>query len=191
MNAVAPAKAFLDHVLGMDQEAFASLTAIDWCRIIIAIIIAIRLSLPIPECPDFDSSWARSEVQLHSFLDCISSRDEPLTTSPVKIDTLSAVRVVLGVIQRKFEQRVQAAERQEAAAIRGLANFGCPFLDGSLDEYLTQWDPDLSTAPVTESTMTQVEDDAPANTLGAGKERQPVFHDMWATMTMSWANADT
>lgn len=181
---------FLDHILTLNRQEFSTLTAVDWCRIVITIILAVRLSLPLSNCSEFDTSWARSQIGLSDFLNqiCAQHDTEP---SPGVVDTLHATRVILKVVQRKFEQRVQAAEVQEIAAMQGMAQIGCPLLDGSLDQYLAQWNPDTSSGPCARNSAAVMENHSGSR----GQERsshagqQPVFHDIWATMTMGWANS--
>ncbi|KAL2203527.1 hypothetical protein CC79DRAFT_1060891 [Sarocladium strictum] len=191
ITATGATRRFLDHILTLNRQEFSTLTAVDWCRIVITIIFAVRLSLPLANCPEFDTSWARSQIGLSDFLNQICAQHD-MEPSPGVVDTLHATRVILKVVQRKFEQRVQAAEVQEAATMQGMGQIGCPLLDGSLDQYLAQWNPETNSVPFTTSStaMTDNQSGNRGQDRTAHGGQQPVFHDIWATMTMGWANSN-
>ena len=184
LTSILPALAlFLSEMLHLDPSAFSCFTAVDWSRLIVAIILSFRLSLPVPECPTFDHLSARACLRLDDFLDtmCCETEIAPTvssTGSNTKVDALSASRVVLRVVKTKFDRRVDLANMRDAAT--SVAGHGCPMLDGSLDQYFPLWDAGLSAVGTTTTTTTTT----PAATTGGNK---PVFHDLWATMTMGWA----
>ncbi|UNI24309.1 hypothetical protein JDV02_010064 [Purpureocillium takamizusanense] len=173
-DATCKLKVFLDQISSLEDHAFLSFTLNDWTRLIVAIVIALRLSLPIPRCPEFDSSWGRSQLQLGDFL-ARMSREEGLTPASKKVDVLSASRVVMRVVRGKYERRVRAALEGSAAP----TGHGCPMLDGSLEQYFPIWDAGFAPMGMP----------PPGGSVG-GMVAQPVFHDLWATMTMGWANDD-
>ena len=86
----------------------------------------------------------------------------------------------------------------------GRAGNGCPMFDGSLDQFFPLWDPSLSTTTTTAESLggcpfaPAATAPVPTSTSAVGgsasgsgstnsRKPAPVFHDLWATMTMSWA----
>lgn len=153
----------------LEQSDYLAFTAVDWGRLVLTVVLSFRISFALPNCPGFDHIWARNEVQVGSFLEEFCAETD-LTDSSRKVDILSASRVVMRVVKDKFDKKLQRESSQ------GMG--GCPMLDGSLEQYFPLWDADLN--PVA---MDSAMEDRP-------KPPQPVFHDLWATMTMSWATDD-
>jgi hypothetical protein len=169
------------------------------------------------ECPDFDSAWARQTLRLSEFLNLMSgdgdgdgddgtstsSRSskaaQPPAAAPSKVDVLSASRVVFGVVKEKYDKRVEGAERAARAAeaaAKMRQPIDCPMLDGSLEDYLPLWDPNIGAGKGGGPMGMGMGMGVGAGT-GAAAPRahdtgrpQPVFHDLWATMTMGWASGD-
>lgn len=170
----------LDHLGSLGKDILIRFSAVDWMRFIFAIILGFRLSLPLPECPDFDPSWARSHLRLNEFMDkimCLGGGD--LTPATNKVDILSASRVVLKVVREKYKTAVAKQEAEAALHVNLAASKlhrGCPMLDGSMDAYFPDWDPDYGSALKVGS--------------HASLSSEPIFHDLWATMTMGWASTD-
>ncbi|KAK0391139.1 hypothetical protein NLU13_0641 [Sarocladium strictum] len=210
VQAVHSAKSFLNHILALSKKEFSTLTAADWCRIVLGIIVSLRLSLPIIGCPEFDSAWARREIRLIEFLERLSSQDgddnkEIVTTESrgdkanSKVDIAAATRVVFRVVKNKFQESIQAATQQgdrekgnEASAVK----FSCPMLDGSMEAYLPTLgsgvsvpaEPLITTAMIGGGLGGAHEDSACLRNGWAPEyPRQHVFHDIWATMTIGWA----
>ena len=191
-------KLFLSETLRLDQPAFLAFTSADWAHLVLAIILAFRLSLPLPECPDFDHVSARAELRLGDFLDAMC-RETDLAAASKKVDVLSASRVVFRIVKAKFDRHVGLANMRGDAAAAAVASSSsasftsatarsaaagiCPMLDGSVDQYLPLWDPAFPAMD------TAVGPTPPGVSSGAtaSKLQQPVFHDLWATMTMGWA----
>ncbi|KAI9163442.1 Transcription factor himD [Paramyrothecium foliicola] len=165
----------MDYMVSLDRTSYACFTCIDWCKLIMAIIVAIRLSFPFPDCPAWDSSWARTHLQFNTFLEKMCEETD-LTPASNQIDVLSATRVVLRVLKEKYEQNLIKVTEAEAMAANANYIGRCPMLDGSLSQYMPTWDPDI--------TMTPLPLGSPTKNAGS----QPVFHDLWATMTMGWAD---
>ncbi|UKZ84033.1 hypothetical protein TrVFT333_011849 [Trichoderma virens FT-333] len=105
----------LNYILSLDEATMARFSTADWCRFISGIILAIRLSLAIPECPDFDTSWCGK-----------------------KIDVLSAMRTVMRIVKDKYTQRLFILEHGHGMTAPKLS-LGCPMLDGSMDKQFQLW----------------------------------------------------
>ncbi|EEU36939.1 uncharacterized protein NECHADRAFT_81093 [Fusarium vanettenii 77-13-4] len=159
-------RAFLDYVSDLEDSSLLSFTVNDWTRFIVILTLSFRLSFPISLCPDFDSTSARSEIQLDQFLSKMS-HDADITTSN---DLLSASRAMLGLAKTKYDRRLDLLEK--SAPVTPVSRvFGCPMMDGSLRRSVEQWDHNFT------------------NLSGwAEPKNPPLFHDVWATMTMGWGN---
>ncbi|KAL0937637.1 zn 2cys6 transcription factor [Colletotrichum truncatum] len=171
-------RSFFDFILTLDKAAFISFASVDWGRFIQTTIIAIRLSFPLPQCPEWDHARAREQLQFESYLSRLSTNHEELTPSAKNMDTLSASKVVFGVIKRKYEARVANAEVPVNKLSKDVR--GCPMIDGSLEQYFPVWDQSLNRTGPHGLVPTMP---TGATTMVNG---QPVYHDLWATMTMSW-----
>lgn len=103
---------------------------------------------------------------------------EDLTPASKRVDILSASRVILQVLKTKYNRRV--AILTAPVLNEPLGHQGCPMFDKDMQPYLTAWDAGFDAQSVLPTPN--------INTEG----QQPMYHDLWATMTMSWANdADT
>lgn len=159
-----------NYLVHLDQAAFLSFTNVEWTKFILSIILAVRLSFPNPHVPDWDDTRARTELGFDVFLKSMCSGSD-LTPVSTSVDVLSAVKVVLQVVKTKYDRRVAMLKSQ--ADSKSPATHGCPMFDRSMDQFISAWDPALQVdammvPPVHEG-------------------QQPVFHDLWATMTMGWA----
>ena len=163
-----------EYVLSLTQAQMMCFCTIDWTRVILAIILALRLSFPVPECPDWDAAWARSMLGFDDFL-ITMSLDADLAPSSKKADLLSAFRVVIRVIKEKYERRLARPSTSTGSS----SGSGCPMVDGSLDHFIPLWD-----APLDVSSVPGLTPSTDEGTVYSG----PVFNDLWATMTMEWAN---
>lgn len=196
-----------DYIASLPVSEFANFASTDWARFIVTVILGLRLSFPIPnECPGWDHGAARSILDLGSWLREFSEADdngETLAPSSSNTnsnaDVLSASRIVLGVVTRKYEKRLAALERAAAMepphpmppdAEKGLHR--CPMFDGSLDPYIQMWDGSFQdpTAFASLPQMPSASGTGPliGNQPISATEPQPMmFHDLWATMTMGWS----
>lgn len=193
-SSVSSLRRLLDCYSELDPAtSFSSFTAPDWGRLTLCVVLAVRLSFRTPECPQFNYILAREELRLGEFLDHMCAETD-LAPSNKQVDVFTATRVVLKVVRQKYDRRLEKALVAEALAAEALASQtcptvriptsgGCPMLDGSLEQYFPIWDPSLSDAAMSLLPLSSVSD-----TLG--NATRPVFHDLWATMTMGWADRE-
>lgn len=166
-------KLFLDYILTLPPTALNSFTSVDWVKYILAVILTIRISFDIPECPDWDANWARLQLRFDKFLDQICQTCTDLTPSSKKTDVLSATRIIMAIVKEKYDRRmifVGNPEQPLSSTIQG-----CPILDASFEQYFPLWDDTFGTTK-----------SMPSKSSGG----RPVFHDLWATMTMGWSNTE-
>ncbi|KAH7176457.1 hypothetical protein EDB81DRAFT_706887 [Dactylonectria macrodidyma] len=170
---VSSLKALFGFITGIGQSSFILFTIVDWSKLILAVILASQLSFAVTEVPDWDESWARGELGFEAFLSHMCGGDgDDLTPANTRVDVLSASRVVLRVVKDKYERRL--ALQAKAAADRSTR--GCPMFDRSMEPFITAWDANFDISPAGPPPR-------PARDVGG----QPVFHDLWATMTLGWA----
>lgn len=192
-----------DYVSSLPASEFASFSAIDWGRFVGMIILGLRLSFPLPkDCPAWDHSAAREIVGLGSFLEKFTddgSGAASLTPASSKsssgTDVLSASKVVLGVVKRKYEKRLAALEKAALAqpphSVPADTDSGirkCPMFDGSLDPFIQTWDDTFLDPSSLVNTSFIGSGLAGVPGPGSSFDTQPVlFRDLWATMTMNWS----
>jgi hypothetical protein len=184
---VAEIKTLFDFLTNLGQSAFAAFTSNDWTKFVLSIILAVRLSFPLTELPCWDCVWARNELHFDEFMNHMCDGAD-LTTVNTRVDAFSAGRVVMRVVKQKYDQRVAlhtraaaAAAAEAAAAMTEMTTSsvgirGCPMFDHSMEPYIAAWDTGFDVGTATPPPIRRMED------------QQPVFHDLWATMTMGWAD---
>lgn len=156
---------FLSLLTSIEESVYLRFATMDWARLVVVTILALRLSFPIPGYPQYDDVWARSRMQFSEFLDAISA-DSELTPARKRVDVTSATRVVMGLVRDKYKVQLEqhlAKEREKPEKI----TFTCPYLDGSMEGSLS-WmgvDPALEAAPL-------------------------VYPDLWSAMTTEWMDSD-
>ena len=196
-------RTWYDYLSSLPDSEFAKFAAVDWGHFVGMIILGLRLSLPLPrECPSWDDSAARELVGLGSFLERFthdSNDNGPLTAASSKpnssTDVLSASKVVLGVVKRKYDKRLAALEKAALAqpphpmpldADTGLRK--CPMFDGSLDPFIETWDDTFLDPSILANTSLMGPGLAAMPGAGSSEDIQAVvYHDLWATMTMGWS----
>ncbi|OHF03527.1 hypothetical protein CORC01_01246 [Colletotrichum orchidophilum] len=179
-------RTLFDFMVNLPSSAFVELSSIDWGRFIQAVILAIRISFPMPLCPEWDHARAREQLQFDSYLARLCADSEELTLTPAtktSMDVLSAGKVVFAVVKRKYEARIANIETPVNKLPRTIR--GCPMFDGSLDQYFPIWDQDMS-RDGTHGLFAPAPNGTPAMVNG-----QPIYDDLWATMTMNWPDGMT
>lgn len=186
---------YYEEVKSVDLRGFSSS---DWGRLIICVILGMRLSFPIKGLHGWDYAGTRTELKFAEFLDAVSGGAEEQMVdkgshSTGMVDIRRASGIILGVVREKYNDRL---ERE--GTLKDATRPTCPMLDGSLDGYLESWDDDFgfvdpNNVPL-DTSRTVLTPDTWRGRLGsqsahAGHEElgQQVYHDLWATMTMSWA----
>lgn len=196
-------RTWYDHILSLPTSEFARFSAVDWGHFVGMIILGLRLSFPLPkDCPSWDHVAARKVVDLGSFLDKFTyDGGDTVTLTPASsksssgTDVLSASKVVLGVVRRKYQNRLVALEKTAHAQPRHTvpadAEVGlrkCPMFDGSLDPFIETWDDTFLDPSNLMNTSVIGHGLAGVPETGSSSSTQTVvYHDLWATMTMGWS----
>ncbi|GKT42398.1 uncharacterized protein ColSpa_02579 [Colletotrichum spaethianum] len=172
-------RSFFDLFVNLDKTNFVEMSSIDWGRFIQVTIVAIRMSFPLPLCPEWDHARAREQLQFDSYLAKLSANHEELTPSTKSMDVFSASKVVLAVVKRKYEGRVANINTPVNKLPRSIR--GCPMFDGSLDSYFPIWDQDINRTGA-HGLISPMMSGTPAAVVNG----QATYTDLWATMTMGW-----
>ncbi|KAH0493331.1 hypothetical protein TgHK011_000005 [Trichoderma gracile] len=168
----------LTYVIGLGDAIMAMFSTADWCRFISSTILAIRLTLATPECPEFDTFWARSRLQLGDILARLCEAKGPEISNKT-VDVLCAMRSILGIVRDKYNRRLDLMNHGQEMAPRKLS-LGCPMLDGSMDAQMELWQSTMAMADDL-STMDLLPD--MAGELDDGGET--MLQDLWGT-TAGW-----
>lgn len=188
------------HIAALPTSEFAHFTSVGWGAFVVAIIVGLRLSFPMPsECPGWDHAAARRTLDLGPFLEAFSDAEAAAGGTGRSTDVLAASKVVVGVVRHKYERRLAALQRSAEAEAAAMSHADadkslhkCPMFDGSLNEYLQSWDDTFRTTTglAGQSVVASGVDAGAGSWNGTWSESpgaQPVvFHDLWATMTMGW-----
>jgi hypothetical protein len=193
-------KKFFESLLSIPSAQYDAFTNIEWSNIIQSIIILSRLSFPLPRCPGWDVVAAREHAPLSMYLDCLCYRMQalssvpPTETYPKAPDGPFIFRMVLESIKKSYEQRValvasslssiagqsmNAAAGFQTPAASPMDKLQCPLKDRELLTYFEPLSQDLNEVfgiPGDGNVPVQRE----ARSI-------PVYHDLWATMTMNWS----
>lgn len=171
-------RALFDYLTDLGQSGFMAFTSVDWTKFVLSVILAVRLSFPMSEVKDWDHAWAREELRFEAFLETMCDGAD-LTPVSTRVDVLSAGRVVLRVVKEKYDRRV-AMLNMTSSHGKGPGPQGCPMFDRSMEPYISAWDTGFD--------MSSVMPPFPPQQQSQQEGQQAVFHDLWATMTMGWAN---
>ena len=198
-----------EYLLSLDAGEVNAFIGIEWGALILPVILGFRMSFPLGAvCPEWDDGAARAAVRFGEYLDRFcrmgggadaGEMQDGLPPSPPpppgpggqrpSMDVLSASKIVLGMVRKKYVKRVAQLERQQQqqqqqqrqaewtappeCPARPTASHdptvsGCPMLDGSLEPYYPYWDETFTSNPF------------------AG-ETEGMPNDLWTAMTMGWA----
>ncbi|CAN8100193.1 unnamed protein product [Discula destructiva] len=199
-------RTWFDLILSLPISEYSHFTRLVWSHIVVSIVMGLRLSFPIPSgCPGWDHAAARRTLHFGGFLarfSAIGGSDSQSNLAPASsrkstgTDVLSASKVVIDVVRRKYEKRLAAWEQVEAmqpphpllsSMDKGM--FQCPMLDGSLDQYIQDWDGTLLDTTTFTASALGVLDTGMESEAGSRPGQQAWgshYHDLWATMTMGW-----
>jgi len=194
-------KKFFETLLSIPALHYHAFTNVEWSNIIQAIIILSRLSFPLPRCPGWDVVAAREHAPLGMFLDCLCYRMQALSSvpptepNPKAPDGPFIFRMVLESIKRSYEQRValvtpslSSTADQSANSATGfqtpvpspMDKLHCPMNDRELLTYFE---------PISQHLNEAFGIPGDANVPPPSAARNiPVYHDLWATMTMNWSD---
>jgi hypothetical protein len=155
--AVVPAlHALYDFLLGLAPRDFNAFIGVEWGALILSIILGFRMSFPLVVCPEWDDRAARQVVRFEEYITRFCRLGDgggevgviPPPPVPVpgaaagqakSMDVLSASRIVLDMVKRKFMRRLvklegtrkrekqqQQQEKEQAEALLAAAAAAAP-----------------------------------------------------------------
>lgn len=159
-----------------------------------------RLSFPVPDCPEYDSAWARDQLGFEVFLNAMTNTDPlpdprpPALHHPQKFaakgtDVASASKIVIAVVAEKYkvrlallkeqEQQQQQQQQQRMQQIQLPRSAKCPMLDGSMDSYFPLWNGSMG-RPL----------DIPPLSFAEGLGDDDGLLDAWTDDAMNWIDVE-
>lgn len=199
-------RTWYDYILSLPASEFSHFPGAIWGHFVASVILGLRLSFPIPSgCPDWDHGAARRILDFGGFLAAFGAAEGSASgvdaatahgRKNTSTDVLSASKVVVDMVRHKYEKRLAALEMAEASQgpphplLPGTdkSMSKCPMLDGSLDQYIQDWDERFldTTGFGTPIQGGSGWDTGSGDATGTNSQTL-TFHDLWATMTMGWS----
>lgn len=153
-----------------------------WGHFIRSLMITLQLSSAL-SFPQWNSAKARETLQLGTRLDCLCWRIQTLDIQSGKAEK---TRTLFSLLQSALSKFKETYDKVVQLDVERTANFQTPDImdfDSLIDEL------GLDKCPALHGGLSQF-----GAHLGGGSSHGsgpgsgiPLYHDMWATMTMSWA----
>ncbi|KAK4232379.1 hypothetical protein QBC38DRAFT_95131 [Podospora fimiseda] len=123
-----------EYFLSLSAEEINSFTGVEWGGFILSVILGFRMSFPLVVCPEWSDKTARGMIRFGDYMDRMCKMGEENNkdaagfvmskfnaatgekekendkSQPPTMDVLSASKVVLGVVRKKFLSRVAKVE---------------------------------------------------------------------------------
>ncbi|KAL2064298.1 hypothetical protein VTL71DRAFT_4792 [Oculimacula yallundae] len=179
-------KKYFDYVLSLPEASYIRFTSVHWGYLVHAIVAMSRLSFAMAAKLGWNEETARSQVPLVMYLDCLAYRFQLLSSVPARTeqppkhaDVYHVFHMILGSVKKSYEKRI-AKLMPEPPVGHTITTGHCPMMDYSLNTYFEPLvSMDASSFDISGSGTPSTE--APASSV-------PLYHDLWATMTGSWAD---
>jgi len=187
-------KSFFEYLLSLPEGHYAQFSTFQWSLMVQATLILSRLTFVMASSFSWDPDTTRSHVPLVMYLDALCFRFHNTTSTPAvgstppkNPDVLYVFKMILASVKKSYERRVAKIEPNFVPVLQpkniGIAHGHCPILDPSLDSsYGGSWD--LGGTPSTNLSGATM--GTPPTSFYA-MPTAPLYHDLWATMTGSWA----
>lgn len=184
-------KRYFDHLLSLPENSYQNFSTIQWGYLVQAILITSRLTFLMALNMNWSPETARSQVPLVMYLDClmyrfqIQSSISPRTTEvPKNADMFHIFQAIFASVKKNYEKRVAKLVPAPLLIVEhslpmSITPGHCPMMDMSLNAYFDSMDP-----------MEVLDVDTSASgtpSTGSSNMTAPLYHDLWATMTGSWA----
>ena len=199
-SCLAACKSFFEAVLSIPETLYPHFSIVQYAMVIQAILVLSRLTFLMAAKLNWDAGTARANVPMVMYLDALSYRFLAVSPTPTRSssgssetprhwDWLHIFAVVLESVKRSFVRRVDSIQPVTFLVDPSLARGPhCPMKDASLSAYFDQemememdsaYGGDLSGSGASTAAMTP---------CTSGETGRPLYHDLWATMTCTWAN---
>lgn len=196
-SCLAACKTFFETLLSIPEDLYPHFSAVQYAMIIQAILVLSRLTFLIAATMNWDSSTTRSNIPMVMYLDALCYRFHALSPTqasggdiPKHSDALYILAVILRSVKRSYTRRVDGIQPTTFLVDPSLARGPhCPMKDRGLSNYFdheldSAYGGDLSGGSVG-SVGSVGNTGAPLGPFSA--TYTPLYHDLWATMTCSWA----
>ena len=188
-------KKYFEYLISIPESSYLNFTTVQWSCMVQSILVLSRLTFLMAANLGWDVNTTRANVPLVMYLDCLCYRFQTLSSTipdgsdpPKNPDVLYVFKMVLESVKKSYERRVSNIKPDffivDHGTAIGVARGHCPMLDPTLSVYFNNPLSDDSTYTGSfdfdgSASYPSSEIWRPANT--------PLYHDLWATMTCSWA----
>ena len=190
-SCLAACKSFFETLLAIPENLYSHFSNVQHAMMIQAILVLSRLTFLLAATMNWDSSTTRANIPMVMYLDALCYRFLALSPTqasggdiPKHSDVLYIFAVILGSVKRSYTRRVDGIQPTTFLVDPSLARGPhCPMKDDGLSAYFDQ---DLDSAyggDLSWSSLGSVHmPPCPPSAMNT-----PLYHDLWATMTCSWA----
>lgn len=181
---LAAVKSFFEYMLAIPEDQFAFFTITQWTYMALCFVVLSRLTFAMASDLGWDSQTVRANIPMNMYVDCLCWRFQSLSTtvevpgqSPRNPDGLYVMRKILETVKKSYSKRVAAIKPPEMDVDVDVAPMytpHCPMKDPDMDSVFASY---------VAQNASEVYYSGSATT-----DSLPIYHDIWSTMTGSWAN---
>ncbi|KUJ19262.1 uncharacterized protein LY89DRAFT_731670 [Mollisia scopiformis] len=177
-------KTFFEYILSLPESSYLDFTVVAWAQVVQAIVVISRLTFLMAANMGWDANATRANIPFTMYLDALSYRFQHLSSTPSEgtdppknPDVLYVFKMMLGSVKKSYERRLNKIQPEFFVDnAMGVARGHCPVLDPGLSIY-------FSTPDSTYGSSFDTGNSTPSFSAIC----TPLYHDLWATMTGSWA----
>jgi hypothetical protein len=188
-------KCFFEYLISIPETHYPNFTSVQWAGVVQAILVLSRLTFLMASNLGWTPETTRANIPLVMYLDVLSYRFQAVSSTPSSErpkdpDIFYVFKLIIGSVKKSYERRVAAITPKsfvvEMGNAVGAARGHCPMLDPNLAVY---FDADLEMGDSTYGGSWNLTGSGLANTPASRNSATmpPVYFDLWATMTGSWA----
>ncbi|CZR61408.1 uncharacterized protein PAC_11304 [Phialocephala subalpina] len=186
-NCLTACKMFFEYLLSLPESGYLEFSVVQWAEVVQAVVVISRLTFLMAANVGWDPASTRANVPFGMYLDALCYRFQHLSSTPSEgveppknPDVLYIFMMVLGSVKKSYERRVNNIKPKFFAVDHGnaieAARGHCPMMDPNLSVY-------FGTPDSTYGSSLETASSTPSFTAISA----PLYHDLWATMTGSWA----
>jgi hypothetical protein len=198
-------KKFFEYLLSIPEGIYATFTTVQWASMVQGVLVLSRLTFVMASTLGWDADTTRSNIPFAMYLESLCYRFQHLSATPgswevggvgmaKEPDYLFIMKTMLENVKTSYERRVAAIEpgflsperghtggisSSGAAAAAAAVGGKCPVFDPTLQAIFST--PDFAAY---EESVNMGTTPSSSNTSSSSA---PLYHDLWATMTGSWA----
>lgn len=192
-------KRYFEYLLQIPEAHYADFTALQWSPMVQSILILSRLTFVMASRCGWDAESTRTNIPLGMYLDALCFRFQSTSATPAvngtparNPDMLYVFYLILSSMKRSYARRIAKIEPKtfnpEYSTGTGLARGHCPILDPTLSQYFDLDEYSLSNWDMAGGSIDPSPQDTSVSSSSATLPTGMLYHDLWATMTGSWAN---